>query len=370
MRFFYTLFLLFGWFCPNSFGQNFSIAFQQDSWEDVLKRAVNEQKQVFLDCYTVWCGPCKALVKNVFTQDSVAMFFNRNFVCVKMDMEKEGKELAKKYQIQSFPTLLFIDPKTEEVNHRLVGAGDAVWLIEGGKKALEGRSSLKVLTKRFASGDRKPEFVRDYLNALIDAGMREQRDSVMECWFRGLNDEELLTPLCWNCIERHIDAQTNPTDYCFVRFLELYERFYEIAERKMVDLRISVVIQNRIAKYTRWKIEQGNRFDEEGRRQLMDDLQKVDYEKVPGWLAQLSTAAYIGKQDYKGMLKHIKKILKKDVLKQGEEGYYLALFLPYLAASKERSVIEDAIEWMEEFCRKYPGNPMLENLKNNLMTAL
>lgn len=370
MRFFYTLFLLVGWFCPNCFGQNFSIVFQQDGWENVLKRAVNERKQVFLDCYTAWCGPCKILEKTVFIQDSVAMFFNRNFVCVKIDMEKEGKELARKFQIQAFPTLLFIDPETEEVNHRLVGAGDAAWLIEGGKKALEGLNSLGVLTKRFAKGERKPEFMRDYLNALADAGMRVQRDRVMECWFRGLNDEELLTPLCWSCIERHIDAQTVPSNYCFMRFLGLYKEYYRIAEKRMVDLRISVVIQNRIAKYTRWKAEQGNLFDEEGRQQLMEDLQKMDYEKVSSWQAQLSTAEYVGKQDFKGLLLHMKKILKEGVLKEGEEGYYLALFLPYLAASKERSVIEEALEWMEEWSVKYPADPMIESLKKQLITAL
>lgn len=370
MRFFYTLFLLVGWFCPDCFGQNFSIVFQQDSWENVLKHAVNERKQVFLDCYTAWCGPCKTLAKTVFTQDSVAMFFNRNFVCVKMDMEKEGKGLAEKFQIQAFPTLLFIDPATEEVNHRLVGAGDAAWLLEGGNRALRGYNSLGILAKRFAKGEREPEFVRDYLNALADAGMRVQRDSVMECWFRGLSDEELLTPLCWSCIERHIDAQTALSDYCFMRFLGLYKEFYHIVEKRMVDLRISVVVQNRIAKYTRWKVGQGNLFDEEGRKDLMEDLRKMDYEKVPAWQAQLSTAVYVGKQDYRGLLQYMKKTLRKGILKEEEEGYYLALFLPYLAASKERSVIEDALSWMEEWSVKYPADPMIESLKKRLLTAL
>lgn len=370
MKFFYILFLLVGLFCPGCFGQNFSIAFQQGSWEEVLKKAESEQKQVFLDCYTAWCGPCKILAKTVFTQDSVAEFFNRNFICVKMDMEKEGKELARKFRIQAFPTLLFIDPETLEINHRLVGAGDANWLIEGGKKALEGCNSLGVLAKRFEKGERKPEFVRDYLNALADAGLREQRDSVMECWFRGLTDSELLTPVCWNCIERHIDARTDPDDYCFSRFFGLYRQYYQIVEKRMVDLRISVVIQNRIAKYTRWKVGQGEAFDEKGRKLLMDGLRKVDYEKVPGWLAQLSTAAYVGRQDYKGMLRHMKAILNKGILEESEEGYYLALFLPYLSVCKDRKVVEDAVEWMEMWSRKYPGDPMIENLKKRLVTAL
>ena len=61
-------------------------------WKEILQLAKKENKLIFMDCYTSWCGPCKALAKNVFTQEKVGDFFNPRFINVKYDMEKgDGK---------------------------------------------------------------------------------------------------------------------------------------------------------------------------------------------------------------------------------------------------------------------------------------
>ena len=87
----------------------------------MLKMAKKEKKMIFVDCYTSWCGPCKMLAKNIFTQDSVADFYNANFICFQIDMEKgEGPELARKYGVAAFPTLLYVD-KDGMLKHCVVG---------------------------------------------------------------------------------------------------------------------------------------------------------------------------------------------------------------------------------------------------------
>ena len=92
MRIFIVLIWCF-WFVGVD-AQNRSIVFREGNWEKILKQAKKEKKLIFVDCYTSWCGPCKMLAKNVFTQDKVADFYNTEFVCVKMDMEKgEGPAL-------------------------------------------------------------------------------------------------------------------------------------------------------------------------------------------------------------------------------------------------------------------------------------
>ena len=66
---------------------------------------------VFVDCYTTWCGPCKYMTSNVFPQETVGDYFNPNFICLKIDMEKgEGPELVKRYGIRAFPTFLILRP--------------------------------------------------------------------------------------------------------------------------------------------------------------------------------------------------------------------------------------------------------------------
>ena len=96
----YILILLCCFFSTTMYGQNRSIEFREGSWEEMLKEARKEKKMIFVDCYASWCGPCKMLAKNIFTQDSVADFYNDNFVCFQIDMEKgEGPALAKKYGV-------------------------------------------------------------------------------------------------------------------------------------------------------------------------------------------------------------------------------------------------------------------------------
>ncbi|WP_460636445.1 thioredoxin family protein [Larkinella harenae] len=86
------------------------IQFAEATWKAHLAKAKAEKKIVFLDAYTTWCGPCKMLQKNVFTQKSVGDFFNQEFINVKIDMESgEGPELALKYPVEGYPTLMFID---------------------------------------------------------------------------------------------------------------------------------------------------------------------------------------------------------------------------------------------------------------------
>ncbi|MBC8153188.1 MAG: thioredoxin family protein [Bacteroidetes bacterium] len=91
-------------------GDTKGIQFEETSWKEVLKKAKAEQKIIFLDAYASWCGPCKMLQKNVFTKKEVGDYFNKQFINVKMDMEKgEGPALARTYPLEAYPTLLFID---------------------------------------------------------------------------------------------------------------------------------------------------------------------------------------------------------------------------------------------------------------------
>ena len=86
------------------------IEFHQGSWSEALKKAQQEKKPVFLDVYATWCGPCKMLKARTFPNEEVGEFYNANFINVAVDGEKgEGLELARKYKVRGYPTLLFID---------------------------------------------------------------------------------------------------------------------------------------------------------------------------------------------------------------------------------------------------------------------
>lgn len=75
------------------------------TWNEALELAKKANKPIFLDAYTDWCGWCKVMDKETFSDEKVAAFMNANFVNVKMEMETgEGIDVAMKYRISAFPT--------------------------------------------------------------------------------------------------------------------------------------------------------------------------------------------------------------------------------------------------------------------------
>ncbi|SUE33053.1 Thioredoxin [Rikenella microfusus] len=96
--------------------------FTEDTFVNVQKAAEQAKKPIFVDIYTTWCGPCKYLANNIFPTQVVGDYMNATFVNAKFDAEKgEGIELAKKYAVKGYPTMLILDSKGEELG-RLVGS--------------------------------------------------------------------------------------------------------------------------------------------------------------------------------------------------------------------------------------------------------
>ena len=90
--------------------------FEQLSLKDALAKAAKEGKQVFVDCYTSWCGPCKKLSP---TLDEVSEEFGDRVNIVKVDVD-ESEDLAMTYGIRSVPTVLFF--KNGQQVDKFVGA--------------------------------------------------------------------------------------------------------------------------------------------------------------------------------------------------------------------------------------------------------
>ncbi len=112
------------------------IQFTDASWAAIMKKAKAENKVIFLDAYASWCGPCKLLQKNVFTRPDVGELFNKNFINVKVDMERgEGPQLARQFPMEAYPTLFFIEPDGKIVR-KVIGYRSPEQLISLGKSVL------------------------------------------------------------------------------------------------------------------------------------------------------------------------------------------------------------------------------------------
>ncbi len=98
------------------------ITFTSGNFDAVKKAAASSNKLIFMDVYTTWCGPCKYLAANIFPAKSVGDYVNSKFLSTQVDAEAgEGVEIARKYNVANYPTILILDATGTELA-RLVGS--------------------------------------------------------------------------------------------------------------------------------------------------------------------------------------------------------------------------------------------------------
>lgn len=167
MKIFTIILLLLG-LNIGAYGQG--IEFFEGTWQEALAQAESEEKLVFIDAYTTWCGPCKKMSANTFTDESVGAYFNNNFISMKIDMEKPmGREFGSKYPVSAYPTLFFLDDKGEIVK-KSTGYKDVSKLISLGESVLGSADFSSKYADLYDNGDRSYDNVYKYISTLQKAG--------------------------------------------------------------------------------------------------------------------------------------------------------------------------------------------------------
>ena len=138
--------------CTSMSGFSQGIEFFKGTFNEALTKASNEGKLVFVDFYATWCGPCKQMAEKVFPDEELGKYMNEKFVCLQIDVEKEGwqKEVAEKYNVTVLPTLVFFKLDST-VASRLAGAREKAELLNAAKVARGEELSFEKLYDRAKS---------------------------------------------------------------------------------------------------------------------------------------------------------------------------------------------------------------------------
>ncbi|NOU59331.1 thioredoxin family protein [Marinifilum caeruleilacunae] len=142
------------------------IQFEHGTFAEALAKAKKENKLLFVDFYTTWCGPCKKMSETIFTQKEVGDYYNKNFISLKVDAEKgEGPKLAEANKVKGFPTMIFFNADGTE-NKRLVGATpDAGFFISFAKQVTGEEKPFLEQFEAYKKGNRNLDFVRNLILA-------------------------------------------------------------------------------------------------------------------------------------------------------------------------------------------------------------
>jgi thioredoxin-related protein len=136
-----------------------AVKFQDLPFKELVAKAKKENKLLFIDAYTSWCGPCKMMEKNTFTQKAVGDYYNTNFINARFDMEKgEGREIASKFGVRSYPTYLFLNGDGELVSQNF-GYMEGSLFVSMAQDVNSPNNKKGSLKERFANGEKDPEFL-------------------------------------------------------------------------------------------------------------------------------------------------------------------------------------------------------------------
>ena len=219
-------------------------------WEDLtleqaLKKAERGKRMVFVDCYTTWCGPCKYMTSNVFPQETVGDYFNPNFICLKIDMEKgEGPELVKRYGIRAFPTFLILRPDGS-VYHKILGSGEADAFLKRVREGMEEEHSTGYLDKLYDEGNRDKDFLTRYVKSLLSIYEEDKAKEVSDVLLGLLEESEKVDSNYWFIFEN--PTLTSQKSDNFKYLIDYREAFIQSLGKKKIDNKLYSIYYNRLS---------------------------------------------------------------------------------------------------------------------------
>jgi thioredoxin-related protein len=111
----------------------------ETSYDTALEKAKKGKKLVTVDVCTDWCGWCKKLDRDTYSDKTVQETLMKNFVTVKTNPEesKRNGELAKQFGTRGCPHIVFLDDSGKKFGE-----------ISGYRPAGQFQKSLDALLKK------------------------------------------------------------------------------------------------------------------------------------------------------------------------------------------------------------------------------
>ncbi|MDR2129720.1 MAG: thioredoxin family protein [Odoribacteraceae bacterium] len=247
------------------------VRFEELSLDAALAKAKQENKYLFIDCYTNWCGPCKLMDRDLFPLEAAGDYFNPRFVSVKYEMEKsaDGLALGKRFGIKAYPTFVILNGDNELV-HIFAGGILDLSFLDKVAECFDDDKALGPLRRRLDAGemnafinDREPvdllhapdtsgalpatgrdtKLVAAYLKALQATYTRDIAALADTCW-NALTDEERCRPECLFLVDDLAPLESARARYLF----DHLDRYRAAAGREAID---EIVKKKYIERYTR-----------------------------------------------------------------------------------------------------------------------
>lgn len=190
--------------------------FRKLTHDEGLAAAKAEGKLLFIDFYTQWCGPCKAMAKNIFPQKEVGDFFNEKFVSLALDAENpaEGKNYTQRYGVKAYPTFVIVDPAQDNkvIYNHAGGNSDPQAFVEQIRIAITPDLSDENMSRRYSQGERDAQLISAYATyKLGEADKTRQMDMRQQL----VDEAQKMVDDYWNSLQTDEQRLAEENIFCY-----------------------------------------------------------------------------------------------------------------------------------------------------------
>ncbi len=189
--------------------QGKGIHFEHDlSWTAIQAKAKAENKYIFMDCFTTWCGPCRFMSTTIFPKEQVGSYFNDKFISVQVQLDSSAKDdahtkswyvdahnLVAQYNVRVYPTYLIFTPDGQPLHRDIGSTPDADTFIASIGRSFDTSVAFYTRLAQYRDGRRDTAFLRKLTEQCSDLYDVKDGRGVAEAYFASLPDLYTSTTL-------------------------------------------------------------------------------------------------------------------------------------------------------------------------------
>ena len=362
------------------------IRFEQGlSWQQIKEKASKEHKYIFVDCYATWCGPCKLMDKQVYTDTTVGSIVNQLFISVKVQMDSTKRDdpfvrrwytdrrlLENDYKVAAYPTFLFFSPKGKLV-HKTIGFQDLIDFLRTAFDATEANRQEYTLLEKFRSKQLPYSEVPGLVSLLEKAGDKIAADDIAKLYIQDyllkLPDELLMKKENLVIMGRYLKSSDDKT---FDLFYKRSSEIDQVLGKEYAEGRVGNIILEEIILPKLWRDDTDKepivlkpdwqsigkivkeRYNDYYADFLIPFEQIAFYRKTKQWPELID--AYVRKIEKEGVGTGDAENNTNDIL-------YYVIFMH----GTDEKTLEKAINWAKAIVGDNPGEPDYIDTYANLL---
>jgi len=215
------------------------------SLSDGKALAKKEHKFLIVDGFTDWCGWCKFMDKNIYPQKEVGDFFNANFIFLEINMEQgEGKDVARQYRLNEYPSFLFFDSLGSFVHYYFGASTTAPAFIKLGQTAMDTMHNCRGLAYRLFKGEQDTAFIKELIKSTYYYADPKIIENALAVYWTALPNTKLIEKENWDLF-KYYEENVNSLafDYIYAHKAEFQTRYHEKGDSNVIYIKAAMYMK-------------------------------------------------------------------------------------------------------------------------------